>query len=88
MMYVYTYFNKKASFYEPPFYSPVEKEGMAESVKRAMILEPQQAKATHKDECDFYYLGSFDDKVGQFDLVEKPEFILSCDQFFVKGDQK
>lgn len=88
MTFLYSYFNKKAGAYMDPIPSPIPQEGWANSVIRTCKLEPEACKKAHLDECDLYILGEFDDIKGDLKAYEKPIFIVSLDQYFVKEEVK
>lgn len=73
-LYGYCYYNRKAGYYTPPIWNQYPKELMLEIIERsyAEASADEQAKL---QECDFTYLGEFDDKSGIFNLELKPEFL-------------
>lgn len=73
MLYGYCYFNRKAGFYTAPFFNQYEKEKMLELIERSYQgASPEEKKFML--ECDFVYLGTFDDKSGAA-VLEKPEYL-------------
>ena len=76
ILYGYCFYNRKVGAYLVPQFEPYDKDLKVEMVKRAYVMAKDDARADF-DECDFYYLGQFDDKVGSFELIEKPEYLLA-----------
>lgn len=75
-LYAYAFYNRKVGAYTAPMFEQYDKELKTEIIKRGYVMAKDDDRA-NLDECDFYYLGKFDDVKGSFDLLEKPEFILS-----------
>lgn len=85
-MYCYVYFNRKVGAFQDPFFQPIEKTMFAKLSQRQVILNPDQAKATHTYECDLYYLGTYDEETAAFFLLDKPEFLCTYSNLEVKND--
>lgn len=75
ILYGYAFYNRKVGAYLVPQFEPYDKELKVEMVKRAYVMANDKDRADF-DECDFYFLGQFDDKVGSFNLQDKPEYLL------------
>lgn len=69
---VYAYRDRKAGAFGTPSFSPLLPSDQKEAIVRAVL------KGSIKDSADLelYHLGSFDDKTGEFELVERPVLIL------------
>ena len=78
MMQIYCLRNKLVGAYEIPTYNEADKDSMTFQFRKAIILDPNKAKEMHLNECELYYLGSFDQLSGTFYLLEKPEFLMDC----------
>lgn len=63
-MFVYGYYNKKAGAYEDPFISPIAKDMFPKLVARGVVLNQEEARKSHKFECDLFYFGTFDEVKG------------------------
>lgn len=85
-MFVYTRYNRKAGVYEDPFLQPITKDLYPKLVQRSIILNPEEARRNHAYECDLYYLGTYDEEQGKFDLLDKPEFLCTFSTLEVKED--
>jgi len=82
MLNVYCFKNVRVGFYENPFYSAIPKEGIIVEVTRALMLDKEKAKQSHREECELYYLGQFDDQRGVFALEDDKEFLIDCAPIF------
>lgn len=76
ILYGYAFYNRNVGAYMVPQFEPYDRDLKVEMIKRAYVCA-KDVDREHMDECDFYYLGSFDDKLGGFNLSDKPEFLLS-----------
>lgn len=85
-MYVYSYYNKKVGVYQDPFIQPTTKDLFPKLVTRSVVLNPKHAQEQHLYECDLYYLGTFDEETGSFDLLDKPEFLVTLSNLEVKDN--
>lgn len=85
-MYVYSYFNRTVGAYQDPFLQPVTKDLFPKLVQRSVVMNPAEAAKQHLYECDLYYLGTFDDQTGSFDLLSKPEFCCTLSTLEVKNN--
>ena len=85
-MFVYSYYNRKVGVYQDPQLQPVAKDILPKLVQRSVVLNPQQAEKDHMYECDLFYLGTFDEEQGTFDLLPKPEFLCSFANLEVNHD--
>lgn len=85
-MYVYSLYNRKTGVYNEPFLQPITKDLYPKLLQRSVILNPQQARQNHTYESDLYYLGTFDEEQGKFDLLDKPEFLCTFSNLEVKED--
>lgn len=81
-MQIFTLYNKKVGFYNPPTFSQMEKDAVGTNLARYVQMNPRDARIAHYDECELYYLGEFDDQRCEFQLLDKPEFILDLTPLF------
>lgn len=70
----YCYYNRKVGAYSAPSFESYEKELKKEMSHRGYLLAKDEQKATI-EENDLYYVGTFNDKSGEFILLDKPEFL-------------
>lgn len=82
MMKVYALYNKKVGFYNPPTFSQMSQEDVKTGLLRFCKLSPEDAKRSHYDECELYYLGEFNDLTCEMKLLDKPEFITGLSEAF------
>lgn len=78
MIYIYVMRNRLLSAYEIPVFDECDKDSYRFKLQKGIILDPDTAKKYHFDETELYYLGKFDVLTCQFDLLDKPEFLLDC----------
>ena len=72
-LYGYCYYNRKAGYYTAPFFNQYGKEMMLELLERSYQDAPKDEQK-RLQECDFMFVGEFDDKSGEFAIL-KPEFL-------------
>lgn len=78
------YYDKRIGCYiSPQFQEQVSIEDLIEDVRR-MTYAPNFR--VEMFDYDLYLLGTFDDKLGSFDLKAKPDFIVSLDDFRPRGE--
>lgn len=82
MLQVYVLKNVKVGFWNPPTFSPADKENTKQGLYRHCVMEPVEAKKAHLDECELYHLGMYDENRGEFILNDMPDFIVDCKEFF------
>lgn len=85
-MTIFTLYNKKVGFYNPPTFAQMEKEAVKANLYRFCQMNLKEARKSHYDECELYYLGDFDDLRCEFKLLDKPEFLLDLTPLFPKED--
>lgn len=85
-MFIYSYYNRKTGSYEDPFVQPIQKDLFPKMVCRSVVLNPEDARKSHRYECDLFYLGTWDEETCHFDLLDKPEFLVSLASLEVKND--
>lgn len=81
-MKIYTLYNKKVGFYNPPTFSQMDKDDTKVNLYRFCMMSAFEAKKAHYDECELYYLGEFDDVKCEFKLLDKPEFLVDLGPAF------
>lgn len=81
-MNVYVLRNRLISAYNPPVFAVEDKESFKTNLSRFCVLEKDTAKKNHYDESELYFLGTYNDTEGSFELLDKPEFIIDLGQFF------
>lgn len=70
---LYTYFNKKADFYVPPFVSDNDIEEQVEDIQHSLPYI-KESDATPLLDCDLIHLGTFDTLTGE--IVFKKTFVM------------
>lgn len=81
MMSIFTLYNKKVGFYNPPTFSQMTKDAVGQNLIRYCQMNPLEAKKAHYDECELYYLGEFNDMTCEMHLLEKPDFITGLSEY-------
>lgn len=81
-MTIYSLYNKKVGFYNPPTFSNMDKDATKANLYRFCLLNQADARKSHYDECDLYFLGEFDDIKCEFKILDKPEFLLDLGPAF------
>lgn len=88
--FVYAYRDAKLGAFNDPKLDVMDKEHMAETIARSCIKCPEENKSFIADQT-LYYLGTFDDVKGSFELEQYPELILTCRDYIkfetVKEDE-
>lgn len=79
---LYSYYNKKAGFYNKPFVEALPAEAVAQSIARTCIIERETARKSHLDETALYIVGEFDDITGLITALDKPEFVEDFERYF------
>lgn len=77
MKHLYMFHNKLVGFYSAPFANEVDRDHMAEEIRRSIWLDIKGAKEQHLDECELVYLGDFDDEAGTIALSDK-QIVCDC----------
>lgn len=72
-LHCYCYYNRKGGFYTAPFFNQYDKEIMLQLLERSVATASKDEK-TFLEECDFCYVGQFDDQSG-LAVLNKPEFL-------------
>lgn len=85
-MFVYSMFNRKTGVYQDPYIQPVAKDLYPKIMQRSVVMNPTEARRNHVYECDLFYLGTYDETQGKFDLLDKPEFLCTFANLEVKED--
>lgn len=81
MMTIFSMYNKKVGFYNPPTFSQMTKDAVGTNLIRFCKLNPSKAKEAYYQECELYYLGEFDEITGECHLLDKPEFITGLSEY-------
>lgn len=84
---VYSLYNKKVGCYNAPIFSNDDIEHIKAGFTRYCILNKEEAKKSHFDECDLYDLGLFNDLQGSFTLADKPLYVCSFDSLFLEDSK-
>ena len=82
-MNIFAHYDKKLCIFGKPFFEVKTKEIVIEENVRVLKsghchLQPQML------DLDFYFLGVFDDKTCEFDLIQKPEYLFSIAENWIK----
>lgn len=87
-IYVYSARDKKLGAYQFPEYKVEDPEHVAEGTARALKVVPLDniEKARLNDQA-LYYLGSFDDISGKFDLLAEPEKLIDYEDYLPRKDE-
>lgn len=80
----YTYYNRKVGSYSLPQFDNFEKKDKVEIMQRTFIVTNDLNVKRELSESDLCYVGTFDDKAGKFEMLDKPEFLCN----FSLGDTK
>lgn len=82
-IYFYSYYNKKVRFWTPPFNGgEIPPQAFVKGVARSIQLKRADAKKENLDECDLYLIGQFNDETGEMIVLEHPQQLLNCSDFF------
>lgn len=73
---VYTVRDAKAEVYNTPFYQTTH--GEAERTFKALVNNNESMVGKYPDDYDLYYLGEFDDVVGNIISLETPQHIVKA----------
>lgn len=76
MMKIYALKNTKVGYWNPPTYSNMDKDDTKVALYRYCVMNSEDAKKAHYDECELYYLGEFDDVKGISHLLDEKEFLI------------
>ena len=68
----------RLNIFQKPIFDKLEKVDFEESVKRS-LTSPQVTEESLENK--FYYLGTYNDVSGKFDLLESPEFIFDINKY-------
>lgn len=81
-MFVYSLFNKKVPYWNPPTFADTVADVTGRNLRRYCLSNEEAARKAHYDECDLYCFGEFDDNKGKFVLYDSPEFVCSLADCF------
>lgn len=82
-IYFYSYYNKKVRFWTPPFNGgELPPQAFVKSLCRTLQIEKAKAREQHLDECDLYLIGQFNDENGEFAILDKPQLLVNCSDYF------
>ena len=84
MKQIYVIKNCKANFWETPIVVNDPKDVFPKEFARACILDIEGAKKAHRDECEIYWIGEYDDERGIIKLAEDKEFLFDLSTIFPK----
>lgn len=73
---VYTLFDTKALIFNTPFFT--SNHGVARRMCADVVADPNTTVGRHPADYVLYCLGSYDDNLGAFDLLEIREHVLDC----------
>lgn len=77
ILFGYAYYNRKVGAYTDPRFETTTKENKIEAMQRAYVLTHDANTRRDLSESDLVFVGTFDDKSGEFELVGKPEFLCN-----------
>lgn len=88
-IYVYCARDKKLGAYQFPEYKTEDKEHIAEGTARSLKVVQVEAieKARLRDQA-LYFMGSFDDVKGKFDLLEEPEKLIDYEDYLPRKEEE
>lgn len=71
--------NKKVNAFTTPQFIDIEPEKAAIQLSRSLQLNDKpEIDATYKN-LAMFFMGTFDDSTGKFDLERRPKFLLDCE---------
>lgn len=73
----YCYYNRKVGSYSIPQFDNFEKEDKVEIMQRTFIVTSDMNVKRELSESDLCFVGTFDDKAGKFEMLDKPEFLCN-----------
>lgn len=79
-LYVYSLRDKKLQSFEAPVFKDDEPERCKEKSARGLRLVGEEDKARARDMA-LYYLGTFDDESGKFELLDHEEKLLDYEDY-------
>lgn len=82
-MNVYAIYDSLVGAYGRPLFEVMDSEQFAQTYTRAIVSEPD--KFFQIQDSDLYLLGTFDDEIAQFALLEHPKKIASLGDAYHKG---
>ena len=87
-IYIYCARDKKLGAFQNPEYKTEDKEHIAEGTARSLKVVQVGAieKARLRDQA-LYFMGSFDDVKGKFDLLDEPEKLLDYEDYLPRKEE-
>ena len=79
-LYIFARRDKKLQAFDLPYYKREDVEHEVEGVSRGLKFVKPEERARAAD-LALYYLGSFDDVKGKFDLLEEPEKLIDFEDY-------
>lgn len=73
---VYSTRDSKTEFFYTPFYQNTEAEALR--TWGASTAKPESMICQYPEDYDLYYLGTFDDQTGKFQLLDSPKHVVSA----------
>lgn len=84
--YVYILRDKKLGAYENPILRVDDVEHVVESYVRGLkLISPEEAVRAR--DMSLYYLGTFDDVIGKFELIEHEEKLLDFEDYIPRKEE-
>lgn len=81
-MKIYAVRNKRVGAFELPTFSDSDQKAFAFQLQKQIILDPENAKKFHFDECELYCLGDYDQEKGRISPLTDPEFLLDLGDIY------
>jgi len=81
---VYVLRNRLISAYLDPFIKVEDQKQVSIDLQRYCILNKEEAIRNHFNESELYFIGTYNDETGVFDLLAEKEFICDLGQYFPK----
>lgn len=81
---IYVLRNRLISSYNDPFFKELDGEAIKKEYYKFCVLEKDAALKNHLNECELYFIGTFNDESAEIQLLDKPEYICDLSTFFSK----
>lgn len=79
-LYIYSVRDKKLGAFDSPHFAHDDSEHMSESIARELKrIKPEEI--SRAADCALYYMGTFDDISGKFELLAEPEKLIDYEDY-------
>lgn len=73
-------YDKLLKVFTRPVFTNTPKKDLAETYRRQIVPAPE--KMFELKDMEVYFLGTYNDERAQFELLDKPEFVVRLEDFF------